>query len=103
MANELPIGETDTMRVGLRELALHLNKAKRADHLADALRAMLRRDERNTCQHEDTHRGGYLWTICDACGAKWADDRGGKPEWQDPQEWTDARAALSAYEGKDNG
>ena len=40
--------------------------------------------ERNTCMHEETHRGGVLWEICDLCGAKWADDRGGRPEFQWP-------------------
>lgn len=34
---------------------------------------------RNTCLHEDTHRGGVLWEICDSCGMKWADDKGGRP------------------------
>jgi hypothetical protein len=62
--------------------------------LREALNAVLDRDQRNTCQHENTHRGGYLWEICDECGAKWADDEGGKPEWEDPAEWILARAAL---------
>ena len=30
------------------------------DKLAEALRAVLNRDERNTCSHEETHRGGVL-------------------------------------------
>ncbi len=29
------------------------------------------------CPHEERHRGGSIWEICDACGAMWADDRGG--------------------------
>jgi hypothetical protein len=41
-----------------------------------------------------------LWTICNSCGAKWADDEGGMPEWQDPPEWEQARAALAAYEAE---
>lgn len=61
----------------------------------DALMALLARDMRNTCQHGETYRGGLLWEICSDCGAKWADDEGGKPEWQDPPEWTKARAALA--------
>lgn len=52
--------------------------------------------ERRTCLHEETHRGGKLWEICDACGAKWADDEGGKPaeahEW--PPEITAAHDLL---------
>jgi hypothetical protein len=63
-----------------------------------ALRAVLNRDELNTCQHEDTHRGGAIWEICDSCGAKWADDKGGKPKWKDPAEWTRAYAAIANAE-----
>jgi hypothetical protein len=33
---------------------------------------------KNICPHEDTHRGGVLWEICDSCGKKWADDEGGR-------------------------
>ena len=65
-----------------------------ADRLRAALRGLLTRDERNTCQHDETHRGGAIWEICDGCDMKWADDRGGRPEWQDPPEWVAARAAL---------
>jgi hypothetical protein len=64
----------------------------------DALAGLLSRDTRNTCQHENTHRGGVLWTICDDCGAKWADDRGGMPAWQDPPEWTRADSAIAAID-----
>jgi hypothetical protein len=32
---------------------------------------------RHMCQHESRHRGGTIWEICDVCGARWADDRGG--------------------------
>ena len=62
--------------------------------LREALKNLLDRDERYTCQHKETHRGGFLWEICDCCGAKWADDMGGKTEWKDPPEWVAARAAL---------
>lgn len=64
------------------------------ERLRKALKALLDRDERNTCQHENTHRGGFLWEICDDCGAKWADDEGGKPQWDDPAEWVEARTIL---------
>ena len=51
--------------------------------------------ERNICPHEETHRGGQ-WEICDMCGAKWADDRGGKPEFKWPAVVERARAMLAA-------
>lgn len=69
-----------------------------AEQMAQALRDLLKRDQRNTCQHEETHRGGAIWEICDMCGEKWADDRGGKPKWRDPKEWDSADNALSAWE-----
>jgi hypothetical protein len=70
--------------------------AQEVERLKNALRHLLERDERNTCQHEDTHRGGVIWEICCDCGSQWADDQGGRPEWKDPPEWVEARAALSA-------
>ena len=69
--------------------------------LTEALEALLKRDERNTCTHEETHRGGVIWEICDSCGASWADDRGGKPDWIDPPEWERARIAIAASKEKD--
>jgi hypothetical protein len=44
------------------------------------LKKVLTHAEQNTCLHEETHRGGVLWEICDSCGMKWADDKGGKPK-----------------------
>lgn len=67
-----------------------------AEGLRVALQDLLRRDEINTCQHNETYRGGAIWEICHSCGAKWADDQGGRPEWVDPPEWVAARAALRA-------
>lgn len=64
------------------------------DALRAALKGLLARDQRNTCLHESTHRGGAIWEICDGCGLKWADDEGGKPEWVDPPEWDAAFDAL---------
>ncbi len=49
------------------------------------IRDLISEIDRNICRHEDTHRGGFLWTICDACGRKWADDEGGMPEYKEPE------------------
>jgi len=54
--------------------------------------------EAQICLHEETHRGGAIWEICDQCGAKWADDEGGRPEFQWPGEITNARALLARYD-----
>jgi hypothetical protein len=32
---------------------------------------------KHICPHEETHRAGAIWEICDSCGMKWADDEGG--------------------------
>ena len=64
--------------------------------LLEALEALLKRDVRNTCRLQRTHRGGVIWEICDDCGQKWAAYRNGKPDWTDPVEWNNARAALAA-------
>lgn len=58
---------------------------------------LLRWAEIQVCSHEETHRGGVLWEICDSCGAKWADDEGGKPEFQWPAEIEAAQAFLAAH------
>ena len=63
--------------------------------LIEAAEALLKRDERNTCQHENTIRGGTLWTLCQDCGRKWADDEGGFPGFQEPPEWEALREAVS--------
>lgn len=62
---------------------------------------MLRWARQNTCHHEETHRGGVLWEICDLCGAKWADDEGGKPEWEDPKVWQEAEELLRTCNAQD--
>jgi hypothetical protein len=63
-----------------------------------ALRDVTHFAERNICSHEETHRGGVLWEICDMCGAKWADDEGGKPAWVEPPEIVSAREMLKKYD-----
>jgi len=70
------------------------------DELVAALKALLRRDERETCQHQETHREGFIWEVCDRCEMRWADDECGKPEWRDPPEWEAARAAIAKAEGE---
>jgi hypothetical protein len=66
----------------------------------EALEAVARKAlydwDRNTCTHEDTHRGGLIWTICDGCGRKWADDEGGFQPYSDPPGIAGLRAALDA-------
>ncbi len=58
------------------------------------IESLLKHIEETTCTHEITHRGGINWEICDDCGAKWADDQGGKPEFKWPKAVIAARARL---------
>ena len=64
--------------------------------LERAAKAALDDWDRNTCTHEDTHRGGFIWTICDVCERKWADDEGGFQPYSDPPGIASLRAALDA-------
>jgi len=60
-----------------------------------ALSEVTRYAEVQVCTHEETHRGGAIWEICDSCGASWADDRGGKPAFREDMAITSARNALA--------
>ena len=64
--------------------------------IKEALAELVRYVERNECEHEQTHRGGFIWTICSDCGKKWADDKGGFKPYEPPPELETARAALAA-------
>lgn len=55
------------------------------------LRQLLDHVDRETCVHEDTHRGGFIWTICGQCGRRWADDEGGFVPYADPPDVARAR------------
>ena len=57
---------------------------------------LVRHIDRETCTHEETHRGGAIWEICNSCGSMWADDKGGKPEFKWPDCVEKARAFLDA-------
>ena len=63
--------------------------------LVEAAKALLKYAERNECHHEETHRGGFIWTFCDGCGQRWADDRGGFQPYEEPAEFEAARAVLA--------
>ena len=63
--------------------------------LVKALKNQLRWSEIKDCTHEETHRGGSIWTICDSCGMQWADDRGGFPGYIEPKEFEQSREVLN--------
>jgi hypothetical protein len=88
-------------KTALQAAQCHGRETKRADklqvenaRLRDALKNLLSYAKRNECHHENTHRGGIIWTICDDCGGKWADDQGGLKPYCEPVEITAARQAL---------
>ena len=61
-----------------------------------ALWTLLDHVDAETCVHEELHRGGTIWTICDGCGRKWADDEGGFVPHSDPPAVAKARAIIEA-------
>jgi hypothetical protein len=68
----------------------------RVEMLRDALGELRNYAIRFVCYHDETHRGGAIWEICDQCGQMWADDEGGKPkEFKEPEAIRKANTALS--------
>ena len=67
----------------------------RVKRLEEVLQGAISEYDRNVCHHETLVRGGAIWTICQDCGAKWADDEGGFVPYQDPPKISIARAALT--------
>src|ERR1700712_2388584 len=63
--------------------------------LREAFQAFFDAVTGDECHHDNTRRGGAIWTICDDCGGKWADDQGGFTGYADPEHIAAARAALS--------
>lgn len=63
--------------------------------IRDSLNQMLCQRENDTCQHEETSRGGTIWEICNQCGCKWADDEGGRPEYKTPKDITQGYETLT--------
>lgn len=70
-----------------------------APELLAALVQLLDKHEANLCHHEQTYRGGVLWTICDDCGEQWADDRGGFVPYTGSPEIVAAREAIAKATG----
>ena len=71
-----------------------MKKKEKIFLLKAALKDMLNNYDRNTCTHEDTSRGGAIWTICNDCDRKWADDRGGFIPYVEPLFVSAARSLL---------
>lgn len=67
-----------------------LQETAARDHLLEVLSIF----DKNTCTHDETYRGGSIWTICHECGMKWADDKGGFKPYEDPPEIAAAREFL---------
>lgn len=86
----------EAMRWLVRQIVPQPAQATQAEVTdASLIRELVDHIERNTCTHEETHRGGAIWEVCDSCGARWADDAGGKPEFKWPAVVEKARAILS--------
>lgn len=66
------------------------------EELLATLERLLHHVDDITCIHESVHRGGSIWTICDDCGRKWADDRGGFKPYCDAPEVAAARKVVES-------
>lgn len=71
-----------------------MKKKEQIFMLKAALQDMLNNYDQQTCQHEETERGGAIWTICTGCDRKWADDRGGFIPYSEPLFVSCARQLL---------
>lgn len=70
-----------------------------AEEWRDLVQSLVDHIESETCLHEHTHRSGAIWEICDDCGCQWADDRGGRPEFNWPKPVERAHAMLADQQG----
>lgn len=88
--------ESDSMWARKRlELAAERLEAMPDTGSLDVINSLLDYAWKQTCTHEETHRAGFLWEICDSCGCKWADDEGGRPEFETPKAIMDAEVYLA--------
>ena len=62
-----------------------------------ALQKLVSSIEADTCLHEETHRGGSIWEICDQCGEMWSDDKNPKPEFSWPDGYEDVVNFLANH------
>lgn len=65
------------------------------DKIIHTIQDLIGHIEKNTCPHEETYRGGTIWEICSSCGAKWADNEGGKPAYTTPKVILDAEDLIT--------
>ena len=66
-----------------------------AKEAAESLEYALNELGKTVCLHEETHRAGAIWTICDQCERKWADDRNPFTPYREPPELTQAYSTLT--------
>lgn len=83
------IVELDSLRQRLAEC-----QARESERIK-ALQEVTKLASSYICAHDETYRGGAIWEICSLCGAKWADDEGGKPTFKWPKAIIYANEALA--------
>jgi hypothetical protein len=96
---KLPL--TDKDKLAFARAVLQASSSDSADQirkLREALEWCINRIDAEICTHEETYRGGAIWTICRNCDMKWADDRGGFKPYREPKELSAARSAIKEAE-----
>ena len=74
-------GPIEILGFAHRVLALAAAPVAEPADIMKTLRNLLDYAERQICPHDETYRGGGIWTICRSCDRMWADDLGGfKPD-----------------------
>ncbi len=66
------------------------------EQLAEVVALVVNEASLKMCLHEETHRAGAIWSVCDQCGVKWADDEP-KPLPKQPRWYPMATQALARY------
>jgi hypothetical protein len=94
----------DSSRAMIAAIAEHVQYSSEAVLAHDRLITLVREMETvlegmlrfiNVCDHTNTHREGAIWTKCDDCGKRFADDEGGVTPDSDPPQLAKALAALT--------
>lgn len=81
-------GAADPILKTMTEMGEEVGRYRRA--LVDLIEEV----DADTCRHEAVKRGGAIWTICQDCDRKWADDQGGFVPYSDPPALAAARALV---------
>lgn len=97
-SGDINVAEVYSGRMGYDNSIANARLIAAAPDLLAALKAMVSTYQPK-CEHEETTRGGNIWSICTQCQAQFADDEGGVPA-VDNSAYDNARTAIDKAEGR---